>query len=295
MSLPPRYTPLLGLLFGLWFLTHGHDVSAQESKPATRIIALSPHLVEQLYSIGAGHLVVAATDHSNYPEEAKTLPSVGNAYQLNFEAILALKPDLIISWQGGQSSQNIAKLKKLGFRVETSHPTQLSDIAKELRFLGQLTGYKAQAEQLATKVEQRLAELTHRYSQKPKVVVFYEIWANPLTTVANEAWPQQLLTVCGALNPFVRALGQYPQVGLESVLLSQPELIIQPTSLNSPQESFNWSTWPQIPAVKARLFSTPDADKLHRSTARTLDGLESLCKDIDHAREFYHHKNPPTP
>ncbi len=78
-----------------------------------------------------------------------------------------------------------------------SNPLQLTDIAKELRILGQLTGAVDAAEQQALLMEQGLAELRQTYSSKPKVVVFYELWQQPLSTVAQKAWPQQQL---GALR-----------------------------------------------------------------------------------------------
>ena len=153
-----------------------------QAEPAQRIVALSPHLVEQLYSIGVGDRIVGTTDHADYPDAAKNIPRVGNYAQLQVEKILALKPDLVLAWTDGNPLADVNKLRQFGLHVVDSNPLQLTDIAKELRILGQLTGAVDAAEQQALLMEQGLAELRQTYSSKPKVVVFYELWQQPLSS-----------------------------------------------------------------------------------------------------------------
>jgi vitamin B12 transport system substrate-binding protein len=265
--------------------------AAVHAEPAQRIVALSPHLVEQLYSLGVGDRIVGTTDHADYPEAAKTIPRVGNYAQLQVEKILALKPDLVLAWTDGNPPADLTKLRQLGLTLVDSNPLQLSDIAKELRLLGKLTGAEAAAEQHAQLMEQGLAELRKNYSDKPKVTVFYELWQQPLSTVAQKAWPQQQLELCGATNPFAKAIGDYPQVSLEHVVASQPQLIIQPVSVNEPRALLDWSRWPAIPAVKYQQFSQPDSDLVHRTTSRMLQGVRQLCADIDKTRQFFAKKS----
>jgi len=262
-----------------------------QAESAQRIVALSPHLVEQLYSIGVGDRIVGTTDHADYPDAAKNIPRVGNYAQLQVEKILALKPDLVLAWTDGNPPADVNKLRQFGLHVVDSNPLQLTDIAKELRILGQLTGAVDAAEQQALLMEQGLAELRQTYSTQAKVVVFYELWQQPLSTVAQKAWPQQQLELCGASNPFANAIGDYPQVSLEHVVASQPQLIIQPVSVNEPRALLDWSRWPAIPAVKYQQFSQPDSDLVHRTTSRMLQGVRQLCADIDRARQFFAKKS----
>ena len=262
-----------------------------QAKPAQRIVALSPHLVEQLYSLGVGDRIVGTTDHADYPEAAKNIPRVGNYAHLQIEKILALKPDLVLAWTDGNPPADLTKLRQLGLTLVDSNPLQLTDIAKELRLLGQLTGAEAEAEQQAQLMEQGLEELEKNYAGKTKVTVFYELWQQPLSTVAQQAWPQQQLELCGAANPFANAIGDYPQVSLEHVIASQPQLIIQPVSVNEPRALLDWSRWPAIPAVQYQQFSQPNSDLVHRTTSRMLHGVRQLCADIDKARQFFAKKS----
>ena len=81
---------------------------------ARRIVTVAPHISENLYAAGAGSFIVGAVDYRDYPEAAKQLPRVGGYARLDLEAILALKPDLVIAWESSNAAAHLAKLKTLG-------------------------------------------------------------------------------------------------------------------------------------------------------------------------------------
>lgn len=259
-----------------------------QDKPAKRIIALAPHIVENLYLIGAGNLIVGTTDHADYPEAAKKIPRVGNYATLNIEQILAADPDLVIAWKTGSSSEDLERLKKFGINIEFSNPKVPEDVAKEIRFLGKLTGFEAQAEKQAQLVLSKIAKIRAKYTNKKPIRTFYELWPRPLTTAAKDAWLQHQITICGAINPFADAKTDYPQVNIEDVILKAPQVIIQPTSHSSnTPDQIDWQQWPALPAVKNKAFVRPDADKLYRTTSRSFDELDVLCQSIDSYRANY--------
>jgi len=68
--------------------------------PAKRIVALAPDLVEMVFDVDAGNTLVGAVDYSDYPEAAKSLPRVGDAFRVDLERLVALKPDLVLVWEG---------------------------------------------------------------------------------------------------------------------------------------------------------------------------------------------------
>ena len=272
---------LLGLVISLMTAS----AVAETDKQSLKIIALAPHIVEQLYAIGAGDQVIGTTAYSDYPEAAKSIPVVGSYAGLQVEKILQMQPDLVIAWKTGNPVSDLERLKKYQLPVVYSDIRTLDDVAAELRQFGELTGRQTAAEYQARAYEQALSTLRNRYAGKQPVKVFYELWSRPLTTVAGSAWPQQQLELCGAENPFADSIDDYPHVGLEQVLVSQPQVVIQPSkhSQNSP-DAINWQQWPSIPAVKNNAIFHPDADKVHRMTARTLPEIEKLCQQIDGIR-----------
>lgn len=272
------------LMLGVSVQLPAHALPTPEPAPAERIIALAPHLVENLYSIGAGDKIVGTIDYADYPAEALTIPRVGSFHGLNFEQIVALKPDLILAWHSGTAAADIAKLQRLGLPVVVSQVDTLADVATHLRQLGELTGLHASANQQAQRYLQQLTALQQQYQNAAAIAAFYELWGTPLTTVAQQAWPAQQLAICRVDNIFASASAQYPQVNIEQVFSHAPALIIQPTSTSEPRELVNWSQWPGIPAVKMNAIVRPNADALHRSTMRMLDELTKLCQQIEKIR-----------
>lgn len=260
---------------------------AETNKPT--IIALSPHIVEMLYDIGAGEQIIGTTSFADYPKQAKNIPIIGSYLRLQIEKVISLQPDYIIAWKSGNPSDDLERLKQLGFNIIYSQPNSFEDIAKEMREFGQLTGHKAQAEKKAQELLDGLKGIKSQYKNKAPVTVFYELWSRPLTTVAKGSWPQQFLDICQAKNPFNQADAAYPQVNIEKVLLLPLQIIIQPLSVNqTDKEGFNWQDWPVIPAVANKHIIQPNADAMHRMTMRSLEELEKLCVDIDEIRQWLH-------
>ena len=279
------------LLFGLIGL-YAHQSVAKEVNndrlQKQRIIALAPHIVESLYAIGAGQQIIGTTAYADYPEAAEGILRVGNYARLQIEKIIQLKPDVIIAWKTGNPADDLARLEKYQLRVIYSHPQTLNDVASELIMLGKVTGREKAANALAAEYLKKLQQIKNTYANKDKVSVFYELWSRPLRTVANQAWPQQQIELCGASNPFSEAQDDYPSIGLEQVLVTLPQIVIQPGqhSADSP-DGLNWLQWQHIPAVKNNFIFHPNADKAHRMTTRMLDEVLILCGQIDTARRFY--------
>ena len=268
---------------------HQQDEKEQEKqKQKLRIIALAPHLVESLYAIGAGEQIIATTAHADYPVEAKDLMIVGNYSRLQIEKIIQLKPDVIIAWKTGNPIDDLARLEKYQLKVIYSNPKTLEDVAAELLMLGEITGRTEQASKLAQQYLAKLAAIKKRYASQEKIKVFYELWSRPIRTVAQKAWPQQQITLCGGVNPFGNAKDDYPSVGLEQVLVTLPQVVIQPSkSTSGDPDSLNWQQWPHIPAAKNGFIFHPNSDKVHRMTTRMLDEVVVMCEQINVAREFY--------
>lgn len=276
-----RYTLLLLVLLCVGAQA---DSNANTGGVPKRIIALAPHITEMLFAIGAGDKVVAVSDYSDYPEQAQNLPSVASYASINLEAVLALKPDLVIAWRSGNPAAELARLEALGIRIAYSDPLTLDDIATELIQLGELSGQAVQAKAAARALSQQLAELRAQYQHKTPLPVFFAMGTAPLSTVANNAWPQQMLTLCGAQNVFSQVKGDYPQVGIEQLLLAAPELIIQPVKQVDMADWRYWQRFNTLPAVKKQQFLAIEADLIYRTTPRTISGIRQLCQGIDKYR-----------
>jgi len=256
--------------------------------PKPRIIALAPHIVEMLFDIGAGAQIIATTEHADFPAAANKIPKIGSSLRIQLERVIELQPDLVIAWKSGNPSDDLARIKQLGFNVVYSQPDTFLDVAKELRLFGQLSGHSEQAEHVASKFLTDLASIKKQYGQKQLLTGFYEVWSRPLTTIAKGSWPQQFLEVCSIHNPFQHAKAGYPQVNIEQVLQTNVDIIIQPFAKKQIDENgFNWQQWPILPAVKHQQMIRLDADVVHRMTTRSLHALSDLCQQAEQSRLYY--------
>jgi iron complex transport system substrate-binding protein len=141
-------------------------------QPAKRIAALSPGATELLFSAGAGKQVKAVSAWSDYPQEATKLPQVGDSNRLDLEAILTLKPDLVVAWVDGNSAAQLERLEVLGIPVFWLEPRTFQDIARAVEDLARLTGHENPGSVRASEFLAGIAELRDQYRDALPVRVF---------------------------------------------------------------------------------------------------------------------------
>ena len=253
---------------------------------AQRIISLAPHITELLYAAGAGRQLVGNVDYGDYPPAAKALPKVGGYSRLDLEAILALKPDLVIAWESGNSPAALEKLKAMGVAVHVSQPNRIEDVAREIERFGALAGTESVANPAAAAFRARHAALAARFSQRPGVDVFYQIWKQPLMTVNDKQIISDAIRLCGGRNVFGALPILAPTVTVEAVIAANPEVIVASGMGDERPEWLNdWRRWKTLTAVKRdNLYFIPPQE-IQRHTPRLLDGAEKLCLALDAARE----------
>ena len=255
----------------------GHTLELPQ--PPQRIISLSPHLTELLFAVGAGPQLAGVDSSSDYPEAARTLPRVGGYSRINFERILALKPDLVIVWVGGNRAADIHGLQQMGLPILHTRATRLDEVARLLRLIGQASGHAAAGEAAARDYSAGLAALRVRDTQKPPVSVFYQVWDRPLMTVGGSHWISDALALCGARNVFADLRAASSVVSREAVLGRAPELIVGGS--DGPDLRHAWQKFAGLPAVRNDAFVRVNADLLHRPTPRLVEGVRSLCAAVD--------------
>jgi len=262
----------------------GREVKLHE--PATRIVSLSPHATELLFAAGAGARVVGAASYSDYPSAAQQLPAVGSAENLNLEAIIALRPDLVVAWESGNAATQVERLINFGIPVFFSEPRQLEDIATNLQQLGKLAGSTAVAEAAAQEFRDGYRKIGREFARRTPVRTFYQIWHQPLMTVNGQQLISQVITLCGGRNIFADLKTLAPVINREAVVAADPQAIIASGQASErPEWLESWQAWPQLSAVKHQQLYVIDPDIIQRQTPRILQGARVMCRQLEQARQ----------
>jgi iron complex transport system substrate-binding protein len=253
--------------------------------PPERIISLAPHLTELLFAVGAGERIIATVEHADHPAEARSLPRIGSALQLDLERIVALRPQLVIAWASGNPRAQMERLEALGLSVYYSEPTDFAGIARDLRRLGQITGTTESAEAAAAAFEREIDALRARHSGRAPVTVFYQVWDPPLMTVNDQHLIGEALRLCGGVNVFGDLEARVPRPGREAVLAADPEVIVTGGPGEDRADWLEpWRAWSGLTAVQRdNLFFIPPS-LIQRPTPRIARGTRLLCAALEQAR-----------
>ena len=255
------------------------------AQPAKRIVSLAPHITETLFAAGAGERIVGTVDYSDYPEAAKKLPRVGGYSSFDLEAVVALKPDLIVSFHSGNAPAHIEKLRGLGFPIYISQPNRIADVASEIERLGVLAGTSVIGNAAAGQFRARLAGLQKRYADRPPVRTFYQLWKQPLMTIGGKQIISDVVRLCGGENVFAALPTMAPTVTVEAVIAANPEAIVASGMGESrPEWLDDWKRWASITAVARDNLFFVQPELIQRHTPRLLDGAERLCQHLETTR-----------
>ena len=245
-----------------------------------KVVALTPHAAELAYSAGAGSKLVGVTQESDYPEPVKSLPKIGSYVQINLEAIIKLKPDLVIAWQDSGQAPLIQALRQAGIPVFMSHPLAPQDIATEIHALGALNGTPNIAKQNTAPFRLYLQTLAQS-PKTPTVNSVFLVGYKPIYAISNNSFLGKMLQMCSANNVFGHI--QQPAFTLNpEALLQQP---LQVAFISGKSELKQWQDFYSKAAKPPKLYSI-NADL--RPSLRIKSSLQQMCLIIDSERRSRH-------
>jgi iron complex transport system substrate-binding protein len=257
-------------------------VTISLGQPVERIVTLAPHLAEIAFAAGAGAKLAGVSGFSRHPAEAERLPVVASHGRVDIERLIALRPDLVLAWQSGNSPLQIDRLERIGIRVFVTEARALADIPRIVRVVGALAGSVEVAETRARQFENEIADLRKRYAGERRVAVFLEIWHVPLLTVNGGHLISDALRLCGGRNVFAATKTLTPLVSREQILDARPEAIV--TSGFGSEALQAWRGLELVPAVRNRRIYPIDPDGLHAQGPHVLEGVRALCGRLELAR-----------
>ncbi len=192
-----------------------------------RIVTLAPNLTETVYALGLGDKLVGDTDACDTPPAAKQKPHVGNPQNPSLEAIVALRPDLVLATTSINVADTADALARLGIAVyTTAGDTQtVLQMLDSIARMADLMGAGPQGAVLAARLRARLDALHAKLVDLPMAHVLFVVWQDPLITIGQNTFIAYALRWAGA-ESIVLSDQNWPHLGLEEVVRLQPDYIV---------------------------------------------------------------------
>ena len=251
-------------------------------KPA-RIVSLAPNLTEILFALGLNEKIIAVSSDSDYPPDAANKKRIGAFWQPNTEAIIASKPDLVVTLWFEQQKAVADSLKRLGYQVLTLKIEKIEELSAAIQKIGTATGCRQRADQLDKNISKQLSDLQSKLSSTDKIRVLWVGQVEPLRVAGRNTFINELIELVGGENAIGPTIAQYPLIGTEELLACGAEVIIQSAmkigNVEEQQaaEAF-WSKYPNLPAVKNNRIYVVEPDTIVRLGPRLPQGAETIAR-----------------
>ncbi|WP_077002749.1 ABC transporter substrate-binding protein [Variovorax sp. KK3] len=272
---------LAGLLAALALAAQAYTVSDERGvqvelpRPPQRIVTLLPSLTESVCTLGACDRLVGVDRYSNWPDAVRALPQMGGGIDPNVEAIVALKPDVVLL---ARSSRVTQRLETLGLKVLVLEPKNHADVRRVLDALGQVLGTQ-DAQRVWRTIDASVAAAAQSLpASVARNRVYFEI-NNAVYAAGESSFIGETLTRLRVKNIVPASMGPFPKLNPEFVVRADPDLIM--VSVRSAQGLEQRPGWSGIRAVReGRVcrFSADEADVLVRPGPRMGEAAQLMVR-----------------
>jgi iron complex transport system substrate-binding protein len=258
--------------------------AAGTASPPQRIISLAPSTTEILFALGLGDRLVGVTTFCDYPEAAKAKAKIGGMSNPSLEAVVMLRPDIVVMTTDGNPQEFEERLRSLKIATYVFMARSLADLPQGIRELGTALGKKEKAETLAGNIEagiENVRKISHGSSASTtKKKILYIVWPEPLIVAGPGTIIDDAITLLGEVNIAQRAASSYPKYSIEEVVRQAPDVIL--IGKGSGMDMMAVSR-----GILKRMSSVPAVtngaicylgDGLYRLGPRVVQGIEELAE-----------------
>lgn len=250
--------------------------------PAERVISLVPSGTEMVLALAGRERLVGRTRYDMDPELA-AIPQVGGGLDPSLETIVALRPELVLLWEGEGQSPLRSQLGAAGIPTFALQTTDTADVFSAVARLGQLLGREVAADSLATRMRAQLDSVRLSVASLPSPRVLYAVGISPPMTAGENTFVIELLGVAGGRSVFPELRDGWPTVSLEEIVSRDPDVVLLPVSadpatrLSVLRQTSGWRT---LHAVRTGQVATVDADLVNRPGPRLGEAAAAIARAI---------------
>ncbi|VWX63035.1 Iron complex transport system substrate-binding protein [Burkholderiales bacterium 8X] len=256
-------------------VTDDRGISVTFDREPRRVVSLLPSLAESVCTLGACDRLVGTDRYTNWPESVRGLPKVGGGLDPNIEAVVALRPDLVLLATSSRATQ---RFESLGLKVLVLEPRTHADVKRVLLMLGQVLG-TATAPGVWKQIDHGLGDAA---SQVPAAArgrsVYFEINSAPYAAGAS-SFIGETLQRLGMRNIVPPELGPFPKLNPEFVVRADPDLILAgERSAQGMEKRPGWSSMRAVRDGRICRFSPEQSDVLVRAGPRMAEAAQLMLR-----------------
>lgn len=271
---------------------YGTPIAFPQTAPQ-RIVSLTPGTSEMLGALHLERRVVGVDYYTDYPSALTSLPKVDDANGVyNVEQIVALKPDLVLSW-GGETKQYDARLKHLGLKVVDLPTSNFSQTLQQIILVGRLTLTEDTATTVVQQLQQQVDQIKAKVAKATAPSVLLELDDSTLGkpyVFGGGSFGDEMLQDANAVNIFHdnSSNNGYPQVTDEAIIKANPQFVLlteDPQYGGDPSLVYQRANWGSIDAVKLHHVYHINVDIMQHPGPRLVEGLQCMAQ-IVHPDKF---------
>ena len=272
---------LIGFVFGTTVLAFelkdDKGVMVHFERPPVRIVSLLPSITESVCTLGKCELLVGVDRYSNAPAAVLHLLRLGGGLDPNVEAIVALKPDVVLV---GASPRATERLRALGLTVFSMEAESYADVQRLLETLSILLNVPmAEAKAVWQKINDDLTTIARRLPHVPPTLrVYFEVSDVPFAAGPN-SFIGETLRRLGVENILSPSLGPFPKINPELVVRANPDVVMMShQNYHGMSERPGWSDMRAIRDGRVCVFKEQEADVIVRPGPRIAEGAEIIAQ-----------------
>lgn len=258
-------------------VTDDRGVTVTLAQSPQRIVSVLPSLTETVCELGQCHRLVGVDRYSNFPASVRGLPQVGGGIDPNIEAIVALKPDVVLM---ATSSRGVQRLESLGVKVLAMEPRSSADAQRVMGKLGQLLEV-ADAQRIWRAIDAGVSAVAQSLPPGARQLrVYYEVSAGGYAA-GTGSFIGEMMARLGVQNVVAPSMGPFPRVNPEYVVRANPDLIM--IGSRNVQDLETRPGWRGIRALRERrlcVFTADESDVLVRPGPRMAEAARLMARCI---------------
>jgi cobalamin transport system substrate-binding protein len=251
-------------------------------RQVNRIVTLAPNLTETVYALGLGDKLVGDTSECDTPGAAKLKPHVGDVVDPSLEAIVALRPDVVLATTSINRPETVDALARLGIPVYTSDAQTVVQMLDSVQRIAEVAGAADEGTRLVARLRARLDAIHTRLAEQPVQHVLFVIWDDPLITIGQNTFIEDALRWAGA-ESIVLSQQKWPQLSMEEVLRLQPDYILYAAHEEKPAQTVEdlraRPIWRDLDAVEAGHVLDVSEEAL-RPSPGLVHVIEELAREL---------------